>query len=147
MWGVRHHRAVGVLGIVSVLVSKGSRWTLIVPLIEGRVPVFALMIAGDHVAAGMSTIDSLLKSSGGTEGHLSEPDEPNASDAEILEALPRRPACSGSSPSCSASQQPPSTSSSLLGGLTIWATPVLPGALLSGRRVRAVLGILTGVLL
>ena len=146
---------VGVLGIVSVPGLEGKQMDFIVPLIlqKGVSPVFAsLMIAG-IMAAGMSTIDSLLVvSSGGISRDIYQNlMNRNASDAEILK-LSRVVTCVFGVVAILFGIWRPSAIFDIIifsfGGLTIWATPVLLG--LYWKRTTsagAVLGILTGVLL
>jgi sodium/pantothenate symporter len=145
---------VGVLGIVSVPGLAGKQIDFVVPLIlqKSVSPVFAsLMIAG-IMAAGMSTIDSLLiVSTGGISRDIYQKLlNRSASDSQILKLSRYVTVVLGSIAILFGIWRPGAIFDIIIfsfGGLTIWATPILLG--LYWKRTSgagAIAGILVGVL-
>ncbi|MDR1623206.1 MAG: sodium:solute symporter family protein [Synergistaceae bacterium] len=145
---------VGVLGIVSVPGLEGAQRDFIVPLILQKAvsPVIAsLMIAG-IMAAGMSTIDSLLVvSTGGISRDIYQKLlNKDATDGEILKLSRYVTVVLGIIAILFGIWRPGAIFDIIIfsfGGLTIWATPILLG--LYWKRtsgIGAITGIIVGVL-
>jgi sodium/pantothenate symporter len=146
---------VGVLGIVSVPGLAGKQIDFVVPLIlqKSVSPLFAsLMIAG-IMAAGMSTIDSLLiVSTGGIARDIYQKLlNKNASDGQILKLSRYVTIVLGLIAIAFGIWRPGAIFDIIIfsyGGLTIWATPILLG--MYWKRTSgagAIAGVIAGVLL
>lgn len=145
---------VGVLGIVSVPGLEGKQMDFIVPLIlqKGVSPFFAALMISGIMAAGMSTIDSLLiVSTGGISRDIYQNLlNKKASDAEILKLSRVITVVLGVIAILFGIWRPSAIFDIIIfsfGGLTIWATPILLG--MYWRRTTgtgAVAGVLVGAL-